>query len=47
MEAEIDKLDKNKLVDVLTSLNSLKTKIDDLDVGQVKTVPINLKKLSD
>ena len=47
MEVEIDKLDKNKLVNVLTSLNSLKTKIDDLDVGQVKTVPINLMKLSD
>ena len=47
MEVEIDKLDKNKLVNALTSLNSLKTKIDDLDVGQVKTVPINLMKLSD
>ena len=32
---------------VTTSLNNLKTKIDDLDVGKLKTVPIDLKKLSD
>ena len=31
---------------VLTSLNSLKTKVNDLDVGKLKTVPIDLKKLS-
>ena len=29
------------------SLNNLKTKVDDLDVGKLKTVPIDLKKLSD
>ena len=29
------------------SLNHFKTKIDDLDVGKVKTLPIDLKKLSD
>ena len=40
MEAEVDKLDFNKLTNVPTSLNNLKTKVDDLDVG-------NLKKLSD
>ena len=28
-------------------MNNLKTKVDDLDVGELKTVPIDLKKLSD
>ena len=43
MKAEVNKLDIN----VLTSLNNLKTKVDDLDVGKLKTVPVDLKKLSD
>ena len=30
-----------------TSLYNLKTKVDDLDVGKLKTVPIDLKKLND
>ena len=30
-----------------TSLNNLKIKVDDLDVGKLKTVPVDLKKLSD
>ena len=47
MEADIDKLDINKLVNVPTNLNNLKTKVDALDVGKLKTVPVNLKKLSD
>ena len=42
-----EKLDINKLVNVSTSLNNLKTKIADLDVSKLKAVPINLKKLSD
>ena len=46
MKAEVDKLDKNRVVNVPTSLNNLKTKVDDLDVGNRKTVPIDLK-LSD
>ena len=29
-----------------TSLNKLKTKVDDLDVGKLKTFPVDLKKLS-
>ena len=28
-------------------MNNLKTKVDDLDVHYLKTVPVNLKKLSD
>ena len=38
LKAEEDKLDINKLVKVPTSLNNLKTKVDDLDVGELKTV---------
>ena len=33
LKAEFDKLDINKLVNVTTSLNNLKTKVDQLDVG--------------
>ena len=47
MKAEVDTLDINKLVNVPTGLNDLKTKVDDLDVGKWKTVPNDLKKLSD
>ena len=36
-----------KLVNVQTSLNNLKTKIDDLNVDKLKNVPVGLKKLSD
>ena len=35
------------MVNVPTSLNNLKTKVDDLDVGKLKTFPEDLKKLSD
>ena len=34
------------MVNVPTSLNNLKRKVDDLNVGKLKTVPIDLKKLS-
>ena len=47
LNAEVDKLDINKLANVPTSLNNLKTKVYDLDVGKLKTVPLDLKKLSD
>ena len=35
------------MVDVPTSWNNLKTKVDDLDVAKLKTIPKDLKKLSD
>ena len=35
------------MVNVTASLNNLKTKVDDLKVDKLKTVPVNLKKLSD
>ena len=45
LKAKVDKLDINKLVNFPTCLNNLKIKVNDLDVG--KTVPVDLKKLSD
>ena len=45
MKAEVVKLDINKLVNVSTSLNNLKT-INDLDVVKLKTVPVDLKQIS-
>lgn len=46
MKAKVEKPDINKLVNVLTCLNNLKTKTDDLYFGQLKAVPVDLKKLS-
>ena len=45
--AELENLGINKLVDFRTNLNNLKTKVDDLDVGKLKNVSVDLKKLSD
>ena len=47
LKAEVDKLDINNLVNVPTSLNNLKTKVDDLGAIKWKTVPVDLRKLSD
>ena len=47
MKREVDKLVINKLVNVTTSLNNSKTKLYNLDVGKLKTVPLYLMKLSD
>ena len=47
MKAEVDKLDINKLTNVPTSLNTLKTKADSLDVGKLKNVPVALEKAID
>ena len=47
MKAEVDKLDINKFANLPSSLNNLKTKVDDLNGGKLKTAPVNLKKLSD
>ena len=40
-------LDINKLVNVPTSLNNLKTKVDNSDVGILKSVSVDLLKLND
>ena len=39
LKTEVDKLDINKVVNVSTGLNDLKTKTNDLDVDKLKTVP--------
>ena len=43
LKSEVVKLGINKLVNVATSLNNLKTKVNDLDVGKLKTVLVDLK----
>ena len=35
------------MVNVATGLNDFERKLDDLDVGKLKTVPIEVKKLND
>ena len=47
LKATVDKLDINELVNVLTGLNNVKTKINYLDVGELKTVTTNFKRLRD
>ena len=47
LKVGINKLDTNKLINALTDLNDLRAKIDDLDLGKLKMVPIDLEKVSD
>ena len=47
LNSEVDKLDIAKLINVPTSLNNLKTKVVDLDIGRLNTVLVDLKKFSD
>ena len=47
MKDEVDKPEISKLVNVPTSLNNLKTKVHDLDLVKLKTVPVDWNKLSD
>ena len=47
LKAGVDKLEISKLVNVPTSSDNLNTKADDLGVGMLKTVLIDLIKLSD
>lgn len=47
LKAEVDMLDINMLVNIPTNLNNLKTNVNYFDVGKLKSVLIDLKKLSD
>ena len=47
LKPEVEKLDINKLGNVPNILNNLKVKVYDLKVGKLKTVPVDLKRLSD
>ena len=46
MKADVDKRGINKLINVPTSLNDLKTKVGALDFGNLEAVTKDLKKLS-
>ena len=47
LKAKANKLNINKLINIPTSFHNSKTKVDDIDVGKLKTAPLDLKKLSD
>ena len=47
MRAEVEKLDLTQFVNVPTSLNILKIKVDDLDASKLRTFTVDLKNLSD
>ena len=47
LKAEVNKVVIIDIVKVPTSFNNLKTQINDLDVGKLKTVPIDMGKVSD
>ena len=44
---KVDKLDIKKLVNAQTGLSNLKAKVGNLNVGNLKSVPVDLNKLSD
>ena len=46
LKAEVGKLDINKLVNVPTIFNNLKIKVDDLDVDNMESLPVELEKKS-
>ena len=45
LKAEVYKLNINKVTNIPTSLNNLETKVDDLNVDKLQTVPADLKKI--
>ena len=45
LKAEVEKIDITKLSNVPTSLNNLKTKVDDLDVGKLKNSSCRFEKI--
>ena len=47
MKAEVYKIGIAELINIWTDLNNAKTKVDDLNVGKLQTVPIDLKNLND
>ena len=44
LKPEVEKLEIDELASVLTGLNNLNTKVDGLDIGEFKTVAIDLNK---
>ena len=47
MKTEVDKLDINYWSNVPVAVNNLKTKVDDLNVGKLKTISVDLETLSE
>ena len=47
LKSDADKLDIDKLKNVLTNLSNLKSTVDKLDVDKLVPVPVDLSKLSD
>ena len=45
LKGKVDKLDINKVTNVPTSLIILKTTVDDIDVGKLKAISVDFKKL--
>ena len=43
MKAEVDKLDIDELANLPIIVNNLKAKVNDLDIGKLKTVLVDLK----
>ena len=46
MIVEVHKLGSNKMVNVPEGVNNLETKVNDSNVGKLKTVSVDLKKVS-
>ena len=46
LKSDVDKLDIDKLKNVLTNLSNLKSKVDKLDADKLVPVPVDLRKLS-
>ena len=46
-KAKVDKLDINKPVNIPRSLYNVKAKVCGIDIGNSRTVPVDLKKLND
>ena len=47
LKAEVDKWNFKKLVNITSGLNNWKTKVGDLDNDMLKTVLVDIKKLSE
>ena len=47
LKAEVEKLGIKKLINAPTIFNNLKLKVQDLDVGKLQTIHVELKKISD
>ena len=47
MKSNVDRLDIDKLKNVLSGLSNLKSKVGKLDVDKLVAIPVDLSKVSD